>query len=47
MTKDPVGFRKAWMAIGLNPCLDPIHTSGLRSFLSAQDGVYEEVWTFP
>jgi len=43
VTKDPVGFRKAWMAIGLNPCLDPIHTSGLRSFLSAQDGVYEEV----
>merc|ERR1719160_774125 len=27
----------------LNPCLDPIHSSGLRKFLSKHDGIYEEV----
>jgi len=43
VTKDPKGFREAWTALGLNPCLDPIHTSGLRSFLDQQNGVYEEV----
>lgn len=43
MTKTPEGFRQAWEAIGLKPCLDPIHTSGLRSMLSAKDAVYEEV----
>eukprot|EP00285_Hemiselmis_virescens_P013717 CAMPEP_0173394518 /NCGR_PEP_ID=MMETSP1356-20130122/27900_1 /TAXON_ID=77927 ORGANISM="Hemiselmis virescens, Strain PCC157" /NCGR_SAMPLE_ID=MMETSP1356 /ASSEMBLY_ACC=CAM_ASM_000847 /LENGTH=429 /DNA_ID=CAMNT_0014352919 /DNA_START=1 /DNA_END=1290 /DNA_ORIENTATION=+ len=43
VTKNPKGFREAWTALGLNPCLDPIHTSGLRSFLDAQNGVYEEV----
>jgi hypothetical protein len=32
-----------WETLGLAPCLDPIHSSGLRSFLSAKDGVYEEV----
>ena len=27
----------------LDPCLDPIHTSGLRKFASQKDGLYEEV----
>ena len=36
-------FRRVWETLGLAPCLDPIHSSGLRSFLSAKDGVYEEV----
>jgi len=43
MSKDPEGFRRVWEVLGLLPCLDPIHSSGLRSFLSAKDGVYEEV----
>jgi len=43
MSKDPEGFRRVWEVLGLAPCLDPIHSSGLRSFLSAKDGVYEEV----
>ncbi|KAJ1468237.1 hypothetical protein T484DRAFT_1661645 [Baffinella frigidus] len=43
MSKDPEGFRKVWETLGLAPCLDPIHSSGLRSFLSEKDGVYEEV----
>ena len=41
--QDPEGFRRVWETLGLAPCLDPIHSSGLRSFLSARDGVYEEV----
>jgi hypothetical protein len=43
MSKDPEGFRRVWETLGLAPCLDPIHSSGLRSFLSEKDGVYEEV----
>jgi hypothetical protein len=43
VTKTPEGFRAAWQAMGLNPCLDPIHNSGLRSMLSKKDAVYEEV----
>ena len=34
VTKTPEGFRAAWQAMGLNPCLDPIHNSGLRTMLS-------------
>eukprot|EP00971_Amphidinium_carterae_P218339 4333739-Amphidinium_carterae.1 len=29
-TKDAAGFRDFYEALQLNPCLDPIHTSGLR-----------------
>lgn len=43
LMKDEVGFRQFYDAIGLSPCLDPIHTSGLRGFASAKDAVYEEV----
>jgi len=43
MSKNPEGFRRVWETLGLAPCLDPIHSSGLRSFLSARDGIYEEV----
>merc|ERR1712216_675411 len=43
LSKKPDGFRRVWETLGLAPCLDPIHSSGLRSFLSARDGVYEEV----
>jgi len=43
LMKDPVGFRDYWEALQLDPCLDPIHSSGLRKFLSKRDAVYEEV----
>merc|ERR1719379_147946 len=43
LTKDPGGFRTFWESLDLPPCLDPIHSSGLRKFLSKQDAVYEEV----
>jgi len=43
ITKDTVGFRSFWEALQLDPCLDPIHSSGLRKFLSKDDALYEEV----
>lgn len=43
LMKDPAGFRDFWESLELDPCLDPIHTSGLRKFLSKGDAVYEEV----
>lgn len=43
LMKTEQGFRAFYDAIGLSPCLDPIHTSGLRAFASARDAVYEEV----
>jgi hypothetical protein len=43
LTKDIKGYRSAWEALGLMPCLDPIHSSGLRKFASERDGIYEEV----
>jgi len=43
LTKDIAGYRKAWESLDLLPCLDPIHSSGLRKFASERDGVYEEV----
>jgi len=43
LTKDTVGFRAFWEALQLDPCLDPIHSSGLRKFLSKNDALYEEV----
>jgi hypothetical protein len=30
-------------AMGLSPCLDPLHSSGLRKFASERDALYEEV----
>merc|ERR1712087_108248 len=43
LMKDPEGFRLFWETLGLDPCLDPIHNSGLRKFHSKKDAVYEEV----
>mmetsp|Transcript_11520 Transcript_11520/g.21783 ORF Transcript_11520/g.21783 Transcript_11520/m.21783 type:complete len:457 (+) Transcript_11520:49-1419(+) len=43
LMKDPEGFREFWESLDLKPCLDPIHSSGLRKFLSKSDAVYEEV----
>ncbi|EOD38814.1 hypothetical protein EMIHUDRAFT_440046 [Emiliania huxleyi CCMP1516] len=43
LMKDADGFRSFWESLDLDPCLDPLHTSGLRKFLSKDDALYEEV----
>ena len=43
LLQDVAGYREFWEALGLSPCLDPIHSSGLRKFASKRDGLYEEV----
>jgi hypothetical protein len=43
VTRKGAGFRKMYDALGLDVCLDPIHTSGLRKFATEEDGIYEEV----
>merc|ERR1719410_1665274 len=43
MMKDADGFRAMYEALQLNPCLDPIHTSGLREMVGKKDAVYEAV----
>ena len=42
-TKGPDGFREFYEALQLNPCLDPIHTSGLRAMEEKKHAVYEAV----
>mmetsp|Transcript_28870 Transcript_28870/g.47717 ORF Transcript_28870/g.47717 Transcript_28870/m.47717 type:complete len:477 (+) Transcript_28870:46-1476(+) len=42
-TKQPDGFREFYEALQLNPCLDPIHTSGLRAMEEKKHAVYEAV----
>jgi Taurine catabolism dioxygenase TauD, TfdA family len=37
------GNREMWEALEINPCLDPLHSSGLRKFASERDALYEEV----
>ena len=39
--KDVDGYRQMWKSLDLDPCLDPIHSSGLRKF-SKRDA-HEEV----
>jgi hypothetical protein len=43
LMKSVQGYREMHEAIGLEPCLDPLHSSGLRKFASERDGLYEEV----
>ena len=43
LMKDTDGFREFWESLDLDPCLDPIHSSGLRKFSSERDALYEEV----
>jgi hypothetical protein len=43
LTKSVNGYRQMYEAVGLEPCLDPLHSSGLRKFTSERDAVYEEV----
>lgn len=37
------GHREMYEALDLDPCLDPLHSSGLRKFASERDAIYEEV----
>ena len=37
------GNRLMHESLGLQPCLDPLHSSGLRKFASERDALYEEV----
>jgi hypothetical protein len=43
MMKSVEGYREMYEAMQLEPCLDPLHSSGLRKFTSERDAIYEEV----
>jgi len=43
LMQDVQGYREMYEALGLDPCLDPLHSSGLRKFASERDALYEEV----
>jgi len=43
LMKSVRGHRSMYEALGLEPCLDPLHSSGLRKFSSERDALYEEV----
>lgn len=43
LMKSIKGHREMYEALGFDPCLDPLHSSGLRKFASERDAVYEEV----
>jgi len=43
LMKSVSGYRQMYEALGLDPCLDPLHSSGLRKFSSERDALYEEV----
>ena len=43
LMKSVKGNREMHGALGLDPFLDPLHSSGLRKFASERDALYEEV----
>jgi hypothetical protein len=43
LMKGVAGHREMYEALELDPCLDPLHSSGLRKFSSERDALYEEV----
>lgn len=43
LMKSVSGYREFWEALEFDPCLDPLHSSGLRKFASERDALYEEV----
>lgn len=43
LMKGVSGHREMYEAMELEPCLDPLHSSGLRKFSSERDALYEEV----
>lgn len=46
LMKGVAGHREMYEALELEPCLDPLHSSGLRKFSSERDALYEEVGIF-
>ena len=46
LMKGVAGHREMYEALELEPCLDPLHSSGLRKFSSERDALYEEVSIF-
>mmetsp|Transcript_34212 Transcript_34212/g.90164 ORF Transcript_34212/g.90164 Transcript_34212/m.90164 type:complete len:121 (-) Transcript_34212:32-394(-) len=47
LTKSPEGFRSFYDALGLDLCLDPIHTSGLRKMISKKASLGEWLKAHP
>jgi hypothetical protein len=43
LMKSVAGYREMHESMGMDTCLDPLHSSGLRKFTSERDGLYEEV----
>uniref|UniRef100_A0A0G4HE32 TauD/TfdA-like domain-containing protein n=1 Tax=Chromera velia CCMP2878 TaxID=1169474 RepID=A0A0G4HE32_9ALVE len=43
LMKNEAGFMEFYSALGLLPCLDPIHSSGLRKMVAPKQAVYETV----
>jgi hypothetical protein len=43
LMKSVKGYRSMYEAMEMDPCLDPLHSSGLRKFSSERDAIYEEV----
>lgn len=43
LMKGVAGHREMYEALNMEPCLDPLHSSGLRKFASERDALYEEV----
>jgi hypothetical protein len=43
LMKSVQGYRAMHEALGFQPCLDPLHSSGLRKFAVERDALYEEV----
>ena len=43
LMKSVKGYREMYEALDMEPCLDPLHSSGLRKFASERDALYEEV----
>jgi len=43
LMKSLKGHREMYEALQMDPCLDPLHSSGLRKFASERDAIYEEV----
>lgn len=43
LMKGVSGHREMYEKLELAPCLDPLHSSGLRKFASERDALYEEV----
>lgn len=43
ITKEPTGFETMWKSIGMEACLDPLHSVAGRPVVSGKNAVYEAV----